>query len=106
MTRFLTALILVCVPATGFAIEPRPAPAAAKDMQSLFNGKDLSGWDGDPRLWSVKDGLLRGETTAENPAQGNTFILWKGGTLRAFDLRLSFRINAANNSGIQYPSTH
>jgi len=106
MIRYLAVLLFLCLPATLSAIDPRPAPADAKDMQSLFNGKDLTGWDGDPRLWSVKDGLLRGETTAENPAQGNTFIIWKGGTLRDFDLRLSFRMNASNNSGIQYRSKH
>ena len=49
---------------------------------------------------------LRGETTAENAAQGNTFIIWKDGVLKDFDLRLSFRCNAANNSGIQYRSRH
>lgn len=75
-------------------------------MQSIFNGGDLAGWDGDPRLWSVKDGVLRGETTAENPAQGNTFILWKSGTTKDFELRLSFRCNNSNNSGIQYRSKH
>lgn len=82
------------------------APAETPGMQSLFNGKDLAAWDGDPRLWSVKDGAIRGETTAENPAKGNTFIIWKGGTTKDFELRLSFRSNAANNSGIQYRSKH
>jgi hypothetical protein len=75
-------------------------------MKAIFDGKDLSGWDGDPRLWTVKDGAIRGETTAENKADGNTFIIWKGGTLKDFDLRLSFRCNATNNSGIQYRSRH
>lgn len=88
------------------AQDARVVPAEPAAMQSLFNGKDLSGWDGDPRLWSVKDGVLRGETTAENPAQGNTFIVWKDGVTKDFDLRLSFRCNAANNSGIQYRSKH
>ena len=82
------------------------APPEPPGMQSLFNGKDLTGWDGDPRLWSVKDGVIRGETTKENPAKGNTFILWKGGMTKDFELRLSFRSNAANNSGIQYRSKH
>lgn len=76
-----------------------------EDPQSIFNGKDLAGWDGDPRLWSVKDGAIRGETTPENPARGNTFLIWKGGTTKDFELRLSFRCTAANNSGIQYRST-
>jgi hypothetical protein len=84
----------------------RTAPPEPSEMRVLFNGKDLTGWDGDPRLWSVKDGALRGETTAENPAKGNTFIIWKDGRTKNFQLRLSFRCNAANNSGIQYRSRH
>src|SRR5262245_4313580 len=74
-------------------------------MVALFNGKDLTGWDGDTRLWSAKDGVLRGETTKENPAKGNTFLIWKGGELGDFELRLSFRIRNGN-SGIQYRSKH
>ncbi len=72
----------------------------------IFNGKDLTGWDGDPRLWSVKDGVIHGETTAENAAKGNTFLIWKEGTTKDFELRLLYRCNAANNSGIQYRSKH
>ena len=89
-----------------FAQGDAAAPAEPAGMRSIFNGKDLIGWDGDPRLWSVKDGAIRGETTAENPAKGNTFIIWKGGKTKDFDLRLSFRSNATNNSGIQYRSMH
>lgn len=82
------------------------APAETGDVKSLFNGKDLTGWDGDPSLWSVKDGVIRGETTEQNPAKGNTFIIWKDGVVKDFELRLSFRCNATNNSGIQYRSKH
>ncbi len=85
---------------------PQVAPAEPEDMTCIFNGKDLTGWDGDPRLWSVKDGVIHGETTAENPAKGNTFLIWKDGVLKNFELRLSFRCNATNNSGIQYRSKH
>lgn len=83
-----------------------PLPPEPQGMERLFNGKDLSGWDGDPKLWSVRDGVLRGETTAENPAKGNTFIIWKGGTAGDFDLRFRFRCSATNNSGVQYRSRH
>lgn len=82
------------------------APAEPTGMQQLFGGKDLKGWDGDPRLWSVKDGVIHGETTPENVAAGNTFLIWQGGEEGDFDLRLSFRCNATNNSGIQYRSKH
>ena len=36
----------------------------------------------------------------------NTFIIWKDGVTKDFELRLSFRCNATNNSGIQYRSKH
>ena len=79
--------------------------AAAEDgFVSLFNGKDLSGWDGDSRLWSVTDGVIRGETTAEVRAQGNTFLIWDGGKLSNFTLRLRFRVGPRNNSGVQFRS--
>jgi hypothetical protein len=81
-------------------------PAEPADMQRIFTGKDLTGWDGDPRLWSVKDGAIHGETTAEIPARGNTFLIWKGGMTQDFQLRLTFRCTATNNSGIQYRSKH
>ena len=82
------------------------APPEPAGMKSLFNGKDLTGWDGDPRLWSVKDGAIRGETTDDKKNKGNTFLILKDQTFGDFDLRLSFRCNAANNSGIQYRSKH
>jgi hypothetical protein len=107
MIRRLTLFAALCLSWNLWAADTiQTAPPEPSGMQSIFNGKDLSGWDGDPRLWSVKDGALRGETTAENPAKGNTFIIWKNGSTRDFDLRLSFRCNASNNSGIQYRSKH
>ena len=78
------------------------APFQESDSKPLFNGTDLDGWDGDPRLWSVKDGVIRGETTQENKANRNTFLIWKGGPLGDFVLKLSFRCNVVNNSGVQY----
>jgi hypothetical protein len=99
-------LAALASPGAGVAQEPQAAPPEPAGMQALFNGRDLAGWDGDPRLWSVRDGVIHGETTAENVAQGNTFLIWQGGEAGDFELRLSFRCNAANNSGIQYRSRH
>ncbi len=101
--RFLPFLpVLVALAAmTGQAV------AAADDdagFKQIFNGKDLDGWDGDSKFWSVKDGAITGQTTAENPTQGNTFILWRQGELDDFELRLTYRI-VGGNSGIQYRST-
>jgi type 1 glutamine amidotransferase len=89
-----------------------PSAVSANDetgFRAIFNGRDLSGWDGNPKFWSVKDGSITGQTTAENPTLGNTFLIWRHGLLDDFELRLSFRIEPNNdkgfaNSGIQYRS--
>jgi uncharacterized protein (TIGR03067 family) len=78
-------------------------------FEKMFNGKDLTGWEGHPKLWFVKDGAITGQTTPENPATNNTFLIWTGGSVGDFELRCSFKIVANNsigfaNSGIQYRS--
>ncbi|MBS0261547.1 MAG: DUF1080 domain-containing protein [Planctomycetes bacterium] len=105
-SRLLSVTCLLVGYGVCVAAEPVPAPPEPADMETLFNGKDLTGWEGDPRLWSVRDGVIHGETTAEHAANGNTFLIWQKGVTRDFDLRLSFRCNATNNSGIQYRSKH
>lgn len=74
-------------------------------FKSLFNGKDLSGWEGNPKLWSVQDGLITGRTGSEGDTKikHNTFLVWKGGEVGDFELRLQYRI-VGGNSGIQYRS--
>ena len=104
MIRSLTFVLLAAITITSFAADS--APPEPEGMKSIFNGKDLSGWDGDPRLWSVKNGVIHGETTKDNAANGNTFLIWQEGKTKDFELRLSFRATATNNSGIQYRSRH
>lgn len=70
---------------------------------SLFNGKELEGWSGNDKFWSVQDGTITGQTTKENPTSGNTFLIWKD-QVGDFELRLKFKI-VGGNSGIQYRST-
>jgi hypothetical protein len=78
-------------------------PLCAADFKPIFNGADLTGWDGDPRFWSVKDGVIRGETSLKALAFGNTFLIWRDGKLEDFALRLEFRIQSGN-SGVQFRS--
>lgn len=70
---------------------------------SLFDGKTLKGWDGNPKFWSVQDGAITGMTTKENPTKGNTFIIWREGQLGDFELHLKIKI-IGGNTGIQYRS--
>ncbi len=101
-------LVLQTLAAAGVSLSLTVA-AAEEGFKSIFNGKDLTGWDGNPKLWSVKDGAITGQTTKENPANGNTFLIWKDGTVEDFEIRLSYKIVPNNdkgfaNSGIQYRS--
>jgi hypothetical protein len=79
------------------------APPEPEGMVKISNGKGLADWDGNPDLWSFKDGVIRGETTKEKPTKGNTFLIWKGGAPADFELRLSLKIDHGN-SGVQYRS--
>ncbi|MBC7980195.1 MAG: DUF1080 domain-containing protein [Armatimonadetes bacterium] len=77
--------------------------------KSLFNGKDLTGWSGDPKFWSVQDGAITAKGTAENPTPQNTFLIWKDGETENFELTLQFKMTPGDdkkftNSGIQYRS--
>jgi type 1 glutamine amidotransferase len=85
-----------------------PGPAVADDaiekgFESIFDGKTLKGWDGNPKFWSVQDAAITGRTTKDNPTKGNTFLVWTGGTTGDFELRLQYKI-VNGNSGIQYRS--
>jgi len=78
---------------------------AVKDgvFEPLFDGKTLEGWSGNEKFWSVKDGCITGQTTADNKTDGNTFLIWKD-KVSDFELRVKFKI-VGGNSGIQYRST-
>ena len=77
---------------------------ADEDFKELFNGRDLAGWEGDDRIWSVEDGLLTGQTTADTKLEKNTFLIWTGGKVGDFSLKAEFRLEGDNNSGVQYRS--
>lgn len=76
----------------------------ASAQESIFDGKTLEGWKGNDSFWSVKDGTITGQTTKENPTKGNTFLIWQGGEIGDFELKLQFKI-VGGNSGVQYRST-
>ncbi len=78
--------------------------AEEEGFESIFNGKDLDGWDGNPALWSVRDGAITGVTTKEAPIKYNQFLIWRGGQVEDFELKLKLRMTGKNNSGIQYRS--
>jgi len=101
MRPMLCCALAVALVASGLA--GAPAAAAEPDAEGfvpIFNGKDMTGWDGNPDLWSVKEGAIRGE---QGKRRGNTFCIWRGGLIEDCELRISFRVGGGN-SGIQYRS--
>lgn len=80
------------------------SPVLAKsEFVEIFDGETLEGWDGDPRFWRVEGGAIVGETTKETPTANNTFLIWEGGDVADFELKVAFKLRN-HNSGIQYRS--
>ncbi len=73
-----------------------------ENTTTLFNGEDLSGWEGDMRYWRVEDGMLIGK--AERISQNQ--FLRSTAKVKDFRLTLDVRIvDGQGNSGIQFRST-
>ena len=70
---------------------------------SLFDGNTLSGWDGDTRFWSVKDGAIYVEPTCEKPT-GTIYLVWQGGDTSDFMLKFESKGTGNVNGGVQYRS--
>ena len=84
---------------------PQPVTGEEPGFQSIYDGKTLTGWEGDPKYWRVgDDGNMTGEITPETVIRSNTFIIWRGGSPADFELKVDYRITAAGNSGINYRS--
>jgi hypothetical protein len=85
-------------------LEGQPARANDAEFKSIFDGHSLAGWQGDPKYWRVANGCLVGEVTPETVLKQNSFLIWRGGVTRDFELKLEYRISARGNSGINYRS--
>jgi hypothetical protein len=83
---------------------PEPIEGDEAGFQPIFDGKSFDGWEGDPKYWSVQDGSMVGQITPETIVKSNTFIIWRGGSPRDFELKADYRITSGGNSGINYRS--
>ena len=83
-------------------ILPLSIRAADEDgFRMLFNGKDLSGWDGDTALWKVADNCIVGDSPG---IKHNQFLCTKE-EYGDFELKLEFRMkDGVGNSGVQFRS--
>ena len=83
-------------------VEAGDAPKPPPGFIAIFNGKNLDGWEGNPKYWHVADGCLTG--VADGKLDYNRFILWRGGKPRNFEVRVQVKVTPGGNSGIQYRS--
>src|SRR5262249_7119844 len=108
LNRTTLILLLMAVSAPQCTFAQQVYPTAAKQDEtgfvSIFDGKSLDGWEGDPTYWRVEDGCLVGEVTPETLLKRNSFIIWRGGKPGDFELKADFRISEGGNSGINYRS--
>jgi hypothetical protein len=91
MRRLLVIALALCAVSAG----------AEKGFKPLFNGKTLDGWDGDPQLWKVQNGVIVGSTEGVT-LKGNTFLISKQ-SYRDFVLKLEVKLRN-HNSGVQFRS--
>lgn len=94
----LCVVAVVVLVAVGGHAEP-----AGDGCVPLFNGKDLSGFEGDMRYWSVVDGAIVGQTSEANALERSTYLFAPGSFAGDFELRVKFNL-LSGNSGVQYRS--
>src|SRR4051794_31401307 len=102
----LALLVATVFLATGFRALLRadpPAPRPPEGFEAVFNGSDLTGWEGSPKYWKVEGGCLTG--TADGTLKYNRFITWRGGKVKNFELRVQVKVSPGGNSGLQYRGT-
>jgi hypothetical protein len=96
-------ILLIVLIAGGYNASVK-AQTKEAGFKQIFDGKSLKGWDGDANYWRVEDGSIVGEITADKLLKSNTFIIWKGGEPKDFELKLEYRITKDGNSGVNYRS--
>ena len=95
--KFLPIVALLVVVHTAPAAEPE------EGFTPIFDGT-MKGWEGDPVYWKASDGMLTGEVRPDTLLKQNSFVIWRGGEVADFELKLEYRVSADGNSGINYRS--
>ena len=105
--RACIAAIVAPLVVSAALLSPLCAVAADEGFQSLFDGKTLDGWKAaDMSYWSVEDGAITGKITPEHQLAENLYLIWQGGELADFELKLKSRVFGSKgiNNGFQFRS--
>lgn len=101
------ALLVVTALVTGLATVPQQVVAADAGFKELFDGKTFDGWKAaDMSYWSIEEGAITGKITEEHPLKDNLYLIWQGGELADFELKLKSRVRGSKeiNNGFQFRS--
>ena len=64
---------------------------SSNEFVALFDGQTLNGWAGDPNFWRVEDGAIIGETREQALVIRTLFLIWQGGKVDNFELKIEFK---------------
>jgi hypothetical protein len=100
----ITSIIIILLTANcGQAVEGEKSDKDLTEAEflQLFNGRDLTGWNGDPNFWSVKDGIIVAQVKPGVTVKNHSYLIWQGDNVRDFELHLKMR-STIGNSGVDY----
>lgn len=100
-------LVTVCFIATMTPFAGLAATSSGSTFQRIFDGQSLNGWKAaDMSFWSIEDSAITGKITKEHPLKANLYLIWQGGELGDFELKLKSRVFGSKgiNNGFQFRS--
>ena len=103
MNRLPSVSKIICA----VVVVARGLALAGDGFRPLFDGRSLAGWETpDPSYWSVEVGAITGRISKEHPCTVNQYLVWRGGELADFELKLKSRVNGDGgmNNGFQFRS--
>ena len=103
MFKWTWPIVFVCLWIALVSPVTTAGKGSEKPFVSIFNDRDLSGWEGEPGWWYVEDGAITAESTSDKPCKKQTYLIWRGAKPGDFELRAEYRLSGGN-SGIQFRS--
>jgi len=110
----LFSLTALAIGVASLRADDKPAASAglgqpdSNGFISLFNGKDLTGWEGLEGFWSVKDGVIDCSETKEKSVQSDLILSASKEhpeKFANFELHIKWQMVSPNgNSGVQFRS--
>jgi len=97
----VTLLLAALISAQSVALSEEAVASAESEWITLFNGTDLTGWEGDPGIWKVKDGRIVGDGACTDHKGYKSYLINRAHKFKDFILEAEF-IMSSGNSGVNY----